>query len=88
MFTTGGSLHDPNRRDSILRAKRRRLERIAARCVMGLSALTVLTAIGAVVYGAIRGDSDTVRLSIGVIGAGAFMFGLGMLGLRASLSTE
>ena len=44
--------------------------------------------IGAVVYGAIHGDSDTVRLSIGVIGAGAFMFGLGMLGLRASLSTE
>ena len=88
MYTTGGLLHDPNRRDSILRAKRRGRERLAARWVMGLSSLIIVGAVGTVIYGALRGEGEVVRLAIGVIGAGGFLFGLGLLGLRSSLSVE
>lgn len=88
MYTTGGLLHDPNRRDSILRAKRRKRERLAARCIMGFAGMAVLVALLMATYGALWGDSGTVRVAIGVIGAGAFLFGLAFIGLRASLNIE
>ncbi len=86
MYTSGGLAQDPNRRDEILRAKRRKNERLAAAILMVVAAVTVSLALITIAYGMIRGQDTAFRVAVGALGGGMFLLFISGIGYFASLN--
>ena len=57
MFAFGGAVQDPNKRDSIMRAKRRRLERRLSTGLMAVMVLVFVVGVLALVHGLVTGNA-------------------------------